>query len=59
LASATNSPTDSTGSVDGTMKKFAARQICPMGAKSFTGSQRRSLASAGLAVKNVVTSSHV
>lgn len=43
----------------GTMKKFGARQIWPTGMKSRTGSQRSLASRAGLAVKNVVTSSHV
>ena len=41
------------------MKKFGARQIWPTGTKSRTGSQRSVAVSAGLAMKNVVTSSHV
>ena len=41
------------------MKKFGARQICPIGMKSRTGSQRSVTFSDGLAVKNVVTISHV
>ena len=41
------------------MKKFGAWQICPIGMKSRTGSQRRRDVSDGLVVKNVVTNSHV
>ena len=41
------------------MKKFGARQICPTGMKSRSGIPAQLGSSAGLAVKNVVTSSHV
>src|SRR4249919_2038338 len=59
FASATNSATFFAGTEVGTMKKFGAWHICPIGMKSRTGSQRRVMLSDGLVVKNVVTSSHV
>ncbi len=59
LARATYSATFFTGNVAGTMKKFGARQIWPIGMKSRSGSQRNAAYSDGLAVKNVVTSNQV